>query len=527
MLLALIPALGSSSPSVEAQASSETATYAQAESLVRNHQWDEGLKLLTPLLRQHPRDIKALNLAAIANTGKGDIAEADRYFERALKVDPGFVPALKNLAINEFNAKQTDAAERHLRLAVKEAPADPVVNLYLGEIAFQRNQYRQAAEALAKAGPFLSRDPNIAAHLAISYLAAGASSNALPMLDALPAASLTSESQFVLGAKLASAGFFDRALPYLQAARESHPESYDTNFNLAWCYVSLKQYPQAIEVLRSAIDRGHDTAELEDVLGEAYEGDKQTQQAVDALRKSIALAPDDEDGYLDFASICIDHQDFPSALKVLELGLQLHPKSDQLLFERGLFYAMQDNFALAQKDFEAAAALAPEKDSSYAGLGVLYLESGNAAQAAQTLKKRLREKPDDANLLYLLGEALLRGGAHQGDPAFSEAQAALEKSVKLNPLLCLPHVSLAKIYLEEDRANDAVAQLEQARSIDPKERSTYWQLAVAYRKLGQNGKQKEALAELKQLGDQERGAPREIQSGLKATAAVLPAATAK
>src|SRR6185437_2238527 len=144
----------------------------------------------------------------------------------------------------------------------------------------------------------------------------------------------------------------------------------------------------------------------------------------------------------------------------------------------------------------------PEKDSNYKGLGVLYLESGRGAEAVATLKQRLKTKPDDPDLLYLLGEALLRSGGLAGDAQHREAQASFEKAVQLNPQLCLAHVSLGRMYLEQGRLADAVSQLEKARASDPKEQSTYWQLAMAYRRLGEPEKQKEALLILKRLNDE-------------------------
>jgi tetratricopeptide (TPR) repeat protein len=176
---------------------------------------------------------------------------------------------------------------------------------------------------------------------------------------------------------------------------------------------------------------------------------------------------------------------------------------------RGVLHAMQDEFELAEKDFKLAADLAPQTNFGYIGLGVAYLETGHDAQAIQVLRQRLREKPNDASLLYLLGEGLIRTGAAPGAPAYAEAQAILEKSVLLNPNLCLPHISLGTIYLDEDRAKDAVTQFEQARAIDPKERSAYSHLAVAYRRLGQVDKAKETLNSLKDVIEQERRSTRE------------------
>jgi len=174
------------------------------------------------------------------------------------------------------------------------------------------------------------------------------------------------------------------------------------------------------------------------------------------------------------------------------------------MFHRGLFHAMQNQFELAERDFQQAAELAPEKNFSYVGLGVSYMQTGNLPQAITVLRRRTRLKPDDSVLQYLLGEALVRSGANSGDPAFKEAQAALETSVKLNPNFPESRVALAKIYLKEDRIEDAVAHLEKARALDPKNQAAYSQLAIAYRRQGKPDSAKQMLSSLKELNEQER-----------------------
>src|SRR6185437_14377231 len=130
------------------QAVASSASYARAEDLVRAHQWDAGLNLLQPLLKQYPRDLKILNLVGLAFTGKGDLKRANTYFRRALEVEPEFVPVLKNLGINEFSLHDFTSSERHLDSALKHAPEDSVINLYLGEIAYTRQDFKGAAERL-------------------------------------------------------------------------------------------------------------------------------------------------------------------------------------------------------------------------------------------------------------------------------------------------------------------------------------------------------------------------------------------
>ena len=490
-------------------AGGQISDYGRAESQVRNHQWDDGLALLWPLLKSEPRNLKALNLAGLALTGKGEIKQANQYFEKAIAINPSFAPALKNLSINEFNAQQYTAAEKHLLAAQKELPDDAVINLYLGEVSFRKKQYSRAATAFRRAHDLVSQNANASAHLAISYLQTAQQQEAFEILDHIRPEQIEPRSQFALGLALEQLGLSEPSLPYLEAVHLRFPDDYDIGFDLVLGYLAAKDYTQAIQMGKDLIDRGHETSELNNVLAEAYVGNNEIQHAVDALRRAIALDVQDEDNYLDFAILCMNQRSLQAGMSVIEVGLKTHPSSDRLIFMRGVLHASQDEFEMAEKDFKLSAELAPQTNLGIVGLGVTYLETGNAKQAIQVLRERLRQRPNDANLLYLLGEALIRAGAAQGDTAYIEAQTSFEKSVQVNPKLCLPHVSLGTIYLDEDRPKDAALQLEQARVVDPKERSAYSHLAVAYRRLGQVDKSKEVLTVLKELIEQERQSTRE------------------
>jgi predicted Zn-dependent protease len=308
----------------------------------------------------------------------------------------------------------------------------------------------------------------------------------------------------------------EQAIPYLTAAFAHDPDSYDAGFDLALACIRAKQYATAIATMHELIGREHDSSELENLLAEAFAANGENGNASDAYSRAIAFDPSDENNYLDFASFCLDHRAFDNGLKVLALGLQAHPDSSRLIFMRGVIEASQDNFDLAENDFQQAARLNPQHDFGTVGLGALYLERGKSADALKVTRAQLRQKPDDPSLLYLLGESLLSSGAEPGQPAFAEAQASLEKAVKLNPALCLPHVSLGSLYLREERYADAANQFEAARVIDPGENSAYSHLAVAYRRLGEPEKAKEVLTSLQALLDQQRsGARSQTRSSAK------------
>jgi tetratricopeptide (TPR) repeat protein len=344
----LIAVLLSASPPI----ASQTGDYAAAEVMVRNHQWDEGLALVEQLLKKDPNNTKELNLAGLALIGKGDIEQANEYFRKVLLVSPGFVPALKNLGIDEFNQKQYDAAQKHLLRARKEAPQDPIVNLYVGEIAYRAHKYQQAADAFVDARDFVFRNPNAAAHLAVSYLQIDQQQKALDILDRVTLDQIEPQTQFALGLSLVQLGLVERAIPYLEAVERRYPDSYDIGFDLTLVYISARAFPKAIDKAKDLIGHGHETSELNNVLAEAYEGNNEIQHAVDALRRAIALDPADEDNYLDFASLCMNQRSLQAGMKVIQVALESHPKSDRLIFMRGVLYAMQDEFERAEADFK-------------------------------------------------------------------------------------------------------------------------------------------------------------------------------
>ncbi len=488
---------------VPVSAAQEASDYARAVVLVQRGQWDSGIAGLNQILAADPGNLKARNLLGIALTGKGDLAGANREFRQILKTTPAFYPALKNLAVNELTLKDVKAAERHFSAASKLAPDDPVIHAYLGEIAYSRQDYKNAAIHLARAGPVLQQT-NPAAHLARSYLETGREQDALDILHKLDKASLGARGQFSIGLALAQHELYGEAVPFFELVRQVFPDSYDAGFDLANCYVEAKQYPQAIETLLALKERGHKTAELDNLLGEAYEGNQQVNEAINSLREATQIAPEDEDNYIDLATLCIDHDSYDLGLEILNVGLHYRPQSDRLVFQRGILHAMQSQFELADQDFELASKLAPEKNLSYIGLSVSYMHTGNLPEAVATLRQRVKAKPDDSLLQFLLGETLIRSGASPGAPDFTEAKVAFEHSIKLNPKFAPSFVQLGKLNLREGHVDEAVAMLEKARSLDPTDKAAYSQLAIAYRRQGKAAMATGMLSELAKLNDEER-----------------------
>jgi tetratricopeptide (TPR) repeat protein len=373
----------------------------------------------------------------------------------------------------------------------------------LGHIAYSRQQYRKAATHLEKAGNLI-HDPAVASELAESWLELGQQQHAFDLLKALDQQSLSPRMQFSLGLALARHELYDRAVPYFEVVKAAYPDSYDAAFNLAICYIFTKQFPQAIAVLNASVSQGHKTAELDNLLAEALEGNQQIQEAINALREATQLDPKDENNYVDLATLCTNYDAYDLGLQIIEVGLHYHPESDRLIFQRGVLEAMKNRFDLAESDFQLASQLAPDKNLTYVALGVSYMQTGHLPEAIRSLRQRIKKKSNDPILLYLLGDALIRSGATPGDSTFAEAQSVLEQSVKLNSHLAASQVDLAKLYLKENRLEEARDHLERAKAIDPKDKTAYSQLAVVYRRSGKPELASDMLKTLNQLNEEDR-----------------------
>jgi predicted Zn-dependent protease len=317
------------------------------------------------------------------------------------------------------------------------------------------------------------------------------------------------EAELRFGTDLTRQGRFLEAIPHLLAAQGHVNDEYAAGFNLALCYVASHQPKLAIPLLDNLRDQGHATADVWNLLAQAYVGDAQSQKAFEAFEKAAALRPESEKLYALVADSCLDQQNYDLGLKVVDAGLQKLPESARLHYQRGVFLTALDRFDMAKHDFDLASQSAPGTDIGYLAAAHEDLLEWNTTDAIRVSREAIASGKDNYILLSILGEALIRSGINPGDAGFAEAKGALEKSVAEHPSYSRARISLGKLYLMEDRAADAIAQLEQARDLDPRNPAVYSYLASAYRSKGDTQHAKDMLATLARLNQEQATAIRD------------------
>ena len=313
----------------------------------------------------------------------------------------------------------------------------------------------------------------------------------------------SAESELQKGIVLTRSGKFQEAIPHLLAAQGQVTSELAASFNLALCYVATGQFKPAIDKLNELRAHGQVTADVEDLLAQALLGNRQPEEAWAAAQRAAKITPKDEKLYVHIVEACMDNGYNDVGLKVVELGQGNLPKSARLAFEHAMLLVQMDDVDQAKLELQKVNGLAPGSDVAYIAQTQKYLFDGNAVEAKRVAREGIAKGSQHLMLLALYGEAVIQAGVDPSDPEFGDARAALEHAVDVRPNYASAQISLGKLYLMENRVDDAIAHLEEGRRLDPRNPAAYSNLAKAYRSKGNDGQADEMLKLLAKLNQEQ------------------------
>jgi tetratricopeptide (TPR) repeat protein len=206
-------------------------------------------------------------------------------------------------AVAEMNLKKTADAERSFNEVLKNDPKNKFALLYLGQMAFGRQDYATAVNMLNRA---TLSDPTFAQGwemLAQAYMyrgraAAGAAGDAdflsaVRAADSLARLRNDERSALLQGQALIFAKQYVRAAASLERAAASAQAPGETFYLLGFAQVQAKNFPKAITALEQAAAKTPGNAEVYRLLGFSYESSKQYGKALAAYERGLQLAPTD------------------------------------------------------------------------------------------------------------------------------------------------------------------------------------------------------------------------------------------
>ena len=115
LLLLLVATVSTPSRSaIQTVPQDPAAEYRQGIAALQAERYEEAKRLFEHVLTVAPRDTNTNFLAGLAHAGLGDFHGARNYYEQALRTDPTFIPARRELGIAYLMLGQRARAEEQL-----------------------------------------------------------------------------------------------------------------------------------------------------------------------------------------------------------------------------------------------------------------------------------------------------------------------------------------------------------------------------------------------------------------------------
>jgi cellulose synthase operon protein C len=395
---------------------------------LRVGQTDKAAAVAASLVQRDPNNPLYQTLLGMVKTAQHDNPAAETAFKTALAKQPGFAPAVRDLAqLYLATGRATDARKVYDDELAKK-PNDEAALLGIANIAAGQSKWPEAIDYINRARTAAPDDtaPDLA--LVRVYELQQEWSNAQAVASALSArfpsnvAVLDAQAQAQLGA-----GDTNGAISSYKRAHALAPDSLPILSRYLTLLNSAKYYRQARDVLQDAIQ--HDP--------------KNPSLKVDLIRVTAEL-----DG--------VD-----AAVSVANGFANSDPTSNAYDLAAAQLYENAARYDDAAALLEKAVAARPADDTVAIALARLYIRTGHFDKAEATLTRRLTAAPNDVAMIAVLGPLYIATGRT------ADAAKVYDDLLARSPNNVTGLLGLADIAIAQKNWPQAVANINRARSVAP------------------------------------------------------------
>jgi tetratricopeptide (TPR) repeat protein len=454
-------------------------TYRLGMTLLEEGRFNEAIPTFKDGLRNDPHSTLLLNLIGATYSLKGDFEQAQDYLLQSLQIDPGFVSARRNLAISYFNSGKYNLAIAEFG-KLKNAPGDShsVACLFLGIIAEKQKDFNKSVSLFGESGDIIYQYPHALLSFAHSLfelnqeLKADAVLKKLDMLSGVEASEV-----FKAGLLYLKQRQYQQALAEFERANTLDAKLPGLAYQRAVVLDQLGRSQEAQKVLKDLTSIRPDADSLS-LLADLAKRGGDFNLAIQSLRQAALLAPEKEENYLDFSTICMDHETYPPALEAVEIGLGHIPGSYRLQVQKGAILEKLGHFGEAERVMRVAAQLQEDNSVALLSLGIIQTHAGELQEAIETLSSTIKKYPSNFQMYYYLGLALERTSESE-----AKAGEAFRSAIRLNPSFADSYYHLSRLYLTKD-PKLAEENLVACLKLDPNHLSAEYSLGRLYLKTG-------------------------------------------
>jgi len=308
----------------------------------------------------------------------------------------------------------------------------------------------------------------------------------------------TAEVHARLGLIYFQQGKFSDAIAPLREAIRLKPGLPNVDALLAMSLSELGRYDEALPAVTKAFAQSADPV-LRRMAGlhlqRIYTGLGRDQDAVDVSLRLSRLYPDDPEVLYHSGRLFANFA-YLQTMKLATVApdsVWLHQAAGEANQSQGLYDA-------ALREYRQVLAAAPRRPGIRFRIGRVLLErskddpsSTDAQEARKAFEEELALDPTNANAAYELAEMHRKAGE------LESAQALFAQAISHHPAFEHALVGLGRTLIALGRPREALPHLQAALKKDPDDDVAHYQVAQAYKALGNTAEQEKALAEFNRI----------------------------
>ena len=356
--------------------------------------YDEAKKDFEKVVKSNPEDATAMFYLASCYDNLGDIINAEKYYSKVLVLRENYIDVYKNLCIIYMRTNREYNAIELAKKAKEMAPRDYTFDYLIGTASITLKLYEQGIEYLENA---LALNPNhfqIYNNLGTAYLLTGQRELAIRCYEKAvkirpedsisyynigsiyqiknkhaqacdyfrKAYDIDNKESYLISLALSEmkAGFIEDAAKHYKALALLHPEKDSFQYNLASCYELLRDYEQAIIIMKRLLSRNPKSVSMAQKLANLYIEIRQFRQAKDLYDDIILKASPTSDVLYQYAILSTQLYDTATAEKIFKKVIKMEPDNAIAHKDLGVIYLNQRLFDYARDEFEKALKAAPD-----------------------------------------------------------------------------------------------------------------------------------------------------------------------
>ena len=395
---------------------------------------------------------ESLVLYGRAHGASGDVASAEKFFKKALLLDPSSVAPRINLAKVYLQQGDLARSRQYLEEILSLDKKNIEAYYLLASVATRAGDRKAALQAYQQLTQVAPKQIQALYMAGILQLDSGDLTGAKATVDKL----LTTfpkrpEGGRLNGLLLYRQGKYAEAKVALESSLQIQPHllSY---FFLGLSYYELQQYDFALNQFQKALDINPAFGRARVLVAMTLLKQKHIEDAINEIQKALRADPKNAYAHNILGSAYLAAGEYDKGMAELEAATELDPGLADAHLKQGIFHLAKGQSAKGEADLEQAVAAAPEVLNSRLMLVTHYLRQKNYPAAIKSLQEGMNGSKTDALLKNYLAAAYFS----QKKP--EKALAALNQAKELNPDYLTPYFNIASYYASQSQYDKAIAE---------------------------------------------------------------------